>query len=155
MAQHRIPRHAGDAKSRVQRIQSDSDSRHQHRRHIHPKCHLFHPATMRQLMSRKSEVYHPDMCIYIRLFPVLNFSILMHMPRIASAIKILIQICWLIKKHPLVSTLSAAWSCSWHPFCRQQQLIARTWKWRWALIEWNGIFQCIIFYNQWTLDSIF
>ena len=75
----------------------------------HPNRHLFHPVTMTQLITPKSKMCHPDMCISIPLFPVLNFSILMQMPRIASVLKILIQICWLKKEHPLVSTLSAAW----------------------------------------------
>jgi hypothetical protein len=34
---------------------------------------------------------------------------LMYMPRIASTIQIVIQICWLMKEHPLASTLSTVW----------------------------------------------
>jgi len=134
MAQNRIPRHTGDTKAWVHLHQSVSDSWHQNRCHIHLKCHFFHLVTLRQITYPKSKVCHPDICIYILLFPVLNVQILMHMPKIASVIKILIQICWLMKGHPQVSPLSAAWYCSWHQFCRQQQLIEQTWQRRLALI---------------------
>ena len=147
MAQHRIPRHSGGAKARMNLHRSDSDSRHQNRRHIRPEHCLCHLVTMTELTCPKLKVWHPDMCISILLFPARNFSIMMYMPRIASAIKILIQICWLIKEHPLVCTLSAVWYCSWHPFCRWQQPIEGTWQWRWALIEWNRFLECIIIYN--------
>ena len=82
-------------KGTLQLHQNHSESRHQNRRHIYPKCHLFHPVTMRRRTYPKSKVCHPDMCIYILilLFPVCNLSILMHMPKIASVIKIIIQIC--------------------------------------------------------------
>jgi len=73
------------------------------------ECHLRQPVTMRQHNGPKSKVCHPNMGIYILLFPVLNVSILIHMPWIASPIKIFHQICWLMKEHPLVSTLSAMW----------------------------------------------
>jgi len=43
------------------------------------------------------------------LFPAFNFAIMIYLPRIASMMKILFQICGMMKKHPLVSTLSAAW----------------------------------------------
>jgi len=105
----RIPRHGGDAKLRVHLRPSDSDRLHQNWRRIYVKRHLFHLVTMRQLTYPKSKVCHPDICIYILLLSVLNFEILMHTPRITSVIKILIQICWLMMEHPLVSTLSAAW----------------------------------------------
>ena len=109
MAQQRICRHTGGAKAWVHLDPSDSDSRHMTRRHIHPKCHLCHPVTLRELTLPKSKVYHPDMYIHILHFPALNFSIVMHMPRIASTIQIIFQICWLLQEHPLVSTLSAVW----------------------------------------------
>jgi len=99
----------GDVKAQVHLSQSHTDSRHQNRRHSHPKHQLIDLVTMRQLMYPKSNVCHLDMCIYIHLFPVLNFSIMMHMPRIARVIMMSIQICWLMKEHPLVSRLSAAW----------------------------------------------
>jgi len=128
MAQHRVPRHPGDPKAQVHLNRCDLDSRHQNRHDIHPKRHLFHPWTMRQVTHPISKVCHPDMCIYIPLFPVVNFSILIHMPRITSMIKIFIQICRLMKEHPLVSMLAASWQCSWHPVCRRQQPIERTWQ---------------------------
>jgi len=109
IAQHKIPKHAGGAEAWVQLHQSDLDSWHQNWHHIRPERHLGHSVIMRELMYPKSKVCHRDMCIYILLFPVLNFSILMHMPRIASVTMISIQICGLMKEHPLVSTLSAAW----------------------------------------------
>jgi len=86
------------------------------------------------------------MHIHIYLFPVLNFLLLMHLPRIASTIQISIHICWLMKEHPLVSTLSAVWQCSWHPFWRPEQPIERTCKWWQALIERHGILEMIIIY---------
>jgi len=66
-------------------------------------------SAMKNVKVPKSTVCLPDMRIYKLLFPTLIFSILMHMPRIASAIKILFQICGLMREHPLVSTLSAVW----------------------------------------------
>jgi len=151
MAQHRIPRHAGGPKAWVHLPQSNSDSWQQNLRHGHSTRHLFLPVTMRQLIYPKSKVCQPHMCIYILLLPVLKFSIMMHMPPIASVIQILFQICWLLKEHPLVGTLSAVWQRSWHPLCRRQQPIERTWQWRWALIKWNEIVECIIIYNYRTL----
>jgi len=41
----------------------------------------------------KSKVRHPGVCIDILHFKTHNFSMIMHMPRIASPIKILFQIC--------------------------------------------------------------
>jgi len=109
MAQHRIPRNTGGAKAWVTVQESNWESRHQNRRHICLERHQCHLVTMKELTYLNSKVCHPDMCIWILLFPALNFSLLMHMPRIASAIKILIQICWLMGQYPLVSTLSAVW----------------------------------------------
>jgi hypothetical protein len=57
----------------------------------------------------KQTVCHPAMCIYILRFPVLDFSIMIHMPWIASMIKIIFRISWLMMVHPQVSTISAAW----------------------------------------------
>jgi len=51
----------------------------------------------------------PDMHLNILLFPAPNFSIMMHMPRIVSTVKISFQICDLTKEHALVNTPSAAW----------------------------------------------
>jgi len=36
-------------------------------------------------------------------------------------------ICWRMKKYLLVSTLSAAWQCSWHSLCRWEKPIEGTW----------------------------
>jgi len=109
MAPQRIHRPTGGAEDRVHFHPTDTDSRHQNRRHHRLARHLRHPVTMRELYVPKSMIYHLVMCIHIHLFPVLSFSILMHMPRIDSTIQISIQICWLIKEYPLVSTLSAVW----------------------------------------------
>jgi len=147
MAQHRMRRHAADVEAWLHLDPTNSDSRHQNWHHLHPECHLCNPVELSDLMLLKSKVCYPDMCIYILHFPVLNFSILMHMPRITSAIKIWFLICWLMKEHPLVSTPSAVWECSWHPFCRRQQSIERTCKWRRALIKRNRICARIIIYN--------
>jgi len=109
MAQHLIPRHVGSAQVWLHLHQTDSDSRHQNWLHIRPECHLCHPATLWEPMLSTSKVCYPVICIYMLLFPALNFAILMNIPRIVSVIKILIQICWLMKAHPLVCTLSALW----------------------------------------------
>jgi len=104
----------------------------------------FEPVAMSIVVARPNHYttgpLHPDMCIYILLFPTLNFSVLITMPRIESAIKILFQICYLMKQHLLVSTLSAAWKCRCYPFCSQEHTIQRTWKWILAWIETKGIF---------------
>jgi hypothetical protein len=71
----------------------------------------------------------------------------MNMSRVARTILILIRICWVMKKHPLVSTLSAGYECSEQSFCRQEQPIEWTWEWRWPLIERNVILECLIIYN--------
>jgi len=147
MVQRNIPRHAGGTNFGVHLHQTDYGSQHQNWHHVRPERDLCQPVPMRELTLRKSKVFPPDMCIYMLLFPMLNCSILMHMPRIARAIKISIQICWLMKEYPLVSTLPAEWQYSWHPFCRRQQPFERTWQRRRALIEWNGIFECGIIYN--------
>jgi len=100
-AQHRISRHAGCANEWVHLNQNRHDLR--------PEPHLFQLVTIVELKVSKWKVCHPDMCIYILLFPMLNLSVLMHMPRIASVIKISFQSCCLMKEHPLVSTQSAVW----------------------------------------------
>jgi len=56
----------------------------------------------------KSQICPPDMNINMLPLLALNFSIMIHMPRIANMMKILFQICGMMKEHPLVSTLSAA-----------------------------------------------
>jgi hypothetical protein len=88
MALHRIHRQAGEVKAQVHNHQNDKKSRQQNQRHILLKCHRFHPVTMAQRTYPKSKVCHQNMYISILLFQVLKFSILIHMPKIASVIKI-------------------------------------------------------------------
>jgi len=103
----KIHRHAGDAKELVHLRQTDADSWLQSRRHLYPEHHLPRLVTIPELNVPKSAIWRQDMCIHILLLPALNSLLLMHMPRIASTIQILIQICWLMKEHTLVSTQSA------------------------------------------------
>jgi len=98
--QYRIRRHAWGPKELVYLYLNGH--------HLGLERHPRHLVRMTELKILKPMVCHPDMCIYILLFRTLNFSILMHMPRISSTIKVLFQICSLMKDHPLVSTLSAA-----------------------------------------------
>jgi len=79
--------------------------------------------------------------------PNARFSILMCTPKIASTIKISLQMCALMKEHLLVRTLSAVCWCSPHPYCRWAQAIEQTCKSRRALIQRNGIFEFIVIYN--------
>jgi len=102
-------RQAGGTLDLVHLHQTNADSEDQDWCHIYPERHLHHPVATREPMVPKSKVCHLDMCIYWLLFPAMHLSILMHMPRIASMIKILFQICRLMKKHPLDSTLPTAW----------------------------------------------
>jgi len=116
---------------------------HLHQNQCHPpppEHHLRHITTVRELTVPKPKVCHPDMCMYILLFPTLNLSILWHMPSITSAIKISFHIRRLMKEYPLVNTHSAAWYCSWNLCCRREQPFERTQPWRWALIERNRSF---------------
>jgi hypothetical protein len=41
----------------------------------------------------KFKVCHPSVCIYILRCPILNFSTIMHLPKIANMIKISFLIC--------------------------------------------------------------
>ena len=107
MAKQRILRHAGGTRERVHIQQTNAVSWHLNWRHLRPELHLHHLVTMGDPKLPQSKARHPDMCIYILLFPNLNFAILMQRPRMASTIKIIIMICWPMKEHPLVSTLSA------------------------------------------------
>jgi hypothetical protein len=94
---------------------SDAGWQYQIRCHLGPKRHLCldshpcHPVSMVELDVSKSSMCWLDICIHMHILPVLNDLLLIHMPRIANKINILIQICWLMKEHPLVSTLSAVW----------------------------------------------
>jgi len=133
MATQVIHRPAGGTKASVQL--------HHSRQHRGPDHYLRHLITVRELKALKQMVCHPDICIYIFRFPALDFSILIHMPRITCTIKFLFQICWLMKVHPLVGALSAAWWCSWQPFCRREQPFEWKWQRRRELTEGNGIFE--------------
>jgi len=124
---------------------------HQTRRRLCPEQHMRHLGVKMELQVPKSKVCHLDLCIYILLIRMLDFPSLMHIRRVASAIMVWIQICWLMKEHPQVSTPSAAWKCSWNPLCRREQPIKRTWQWRRTLIEMNGIVEYFFLYNQQTL----
>jgi len=79
-----ICRHAGAAMDQVHLYQNWC--------HLCPECHLHHLVPLRELKVPKWKVCHPDVCTYILLFPTLNLSILMHMPRITRAKKIVCQI---------------------------------------------------------------
>jgi len=131
MAQQRIRRHAG---GKMERVYLDPN-----RRLLHPECHLHHLVTLREVKVLKYNVCHPFMWRYILFFTTVSFSNLMHMPRMASSIEILFQICWLMTDRPLVSTLSGVWYCCRHPFCRQTLPFERIWQWRQELWEWNRI----------------
>jgi len=126
-------RHAGRVKEQVHH--------HQNWCHIHQKCQLCHLVPMRELKVPKSKMCHPDMSKYILLFSMLNFWILMHMPKIASKIQIMFQICLRMKKHQLVSTLSRVSECSCNPFYRSEHPIDWSWQGRQTSIEWNRIFE--------------
>jgi hypothetical protein len=82
---------------------------HHNRRHLCLERHLNHLLTVSEVNALNYRVHHLDMCIYILHFTKLNISITIHMPRIASTMKILFQICGLLKGHLLVSTASDAW----------------------------------------------
>jgi len=86
MAQEMIRRRARGAEQPVHH--------HQNRRHLRPEHLLYHQVTLTEMNVMKQKVCHPGVCIYIPRIPTLNFSIIMHMPRIGSAMKILFQICW-------------------------------------------------------------
>ena len=133
MALQRMHRHAGGTKAWVH-LYHDG-------RPLGPESHLHHLMTVRECIAPKQKVCYPDMCIYILHFPALNFSILIHMIRIACAIQILFPRCCLMKVHLQVNTLSAAWYGSWQPFCRWQLPVEWTWQQRRELTEGNGIFE--------------
>ena len=116
IAPDKIPRHAGDANEQVHLRPTDAESRCQSRlqsrRHLSQEYHPPQPVTRLELNVSKSLLFRPDMRIHIHQFHVLNYLPFIDLPRIASTIQIMIQICCLIKEHPLVSTLSAVWQCS-------------------------------------------
>ena len=92
MLQQRIRRHAGGGKELPH---LDQNWRHICLEgHHHPQPHLRHQVTLREMKVMKQKVCHPAVCICILHFQRLNFSIIMHLAWIASAIKLLLQICW-------------------------------------------------------------
>jgi len=109
MALQTISRHARSAKERLHLCLTGTDSWHQTQRNCRLNCHMREPVTIRELKVSQLPISHPDRCIPTLRFPALNFSILMHMARIASTMQISIQICWPMKEHPPVGTPSAVW----------------------------------------------
>jgi len=113
----KICRHAADAKELVylrptdadSRLQSQLQSQLQSRCHLYPENHWPQPVTLPVLNISKSSICRPDMFIHIHLCPVLNHLHSINLPMIASTTHISIQICCLMKEHPLVSILSAVW----------------------------------------------
>jgi len=77
MSQQRICKHAGDTKEQVHFHQTDVDSWHQNRHHIHPERHLCQPVKMKVFNVPETNQYHPEMYIYILRFQKLNYSISM------------------------------------------------------------------------------
>jgi hypothetical protein len=61
-------------------------------RHLRPERHQRHHVTLAEMNVMKSKVCHPGVCIHIFHFQTLDFSIIMHMQRIASTIQIIFQI---------------------------------------------------------------
>jgi len=104
-----IHKHAGDAKEQVHLCATNADGRLQSRRHLCPERHPPQLVTLPERNASEFSICQPDMRIHIHLFPVLNYLLSMYLPRIASTIQISIQICCMMKEHPLVSTLSAVW----------------------------------------------
>jgi hypothetical protein len=92
MVQQRIPRHVEGAK--------EPPHLYQNQRHhcpgpnLCPESHLSHQATLRATKVIKSKVCHSGVYICILHFQTRNLSIIMHLPRIASAIMIVFPICW-------------------------------------------------------------
>jgi len=122
MAAERIPRCAGDAEKQVHLHPSDTDRQHQSWQHLFPKHHLSAerhlrlPVPMPELNIPQSLMCRPEMSIYIQLFPVLNRSLSMHLPRIARTIPIVTQICWqssLLSKHGSDNYHSLKWTGFW------------------------------------------
>jgi len=111
MALQSIRKHAGDAKEQVYLHPTDAESQLQSQlqsqRHFCPEHHKPQPVSLPELNITKSLIGRPDLRIYKHIFPVLNYLLSMHLPRIAWTIQILIQICCLMKEQPVVSTLSA------------------------------------------------
>jgi hypothetical protein len=67
MPQHSISRHAGGAKEQMQLQQTNSDSQHHNKHHVHSELHYCHLVTMRALTIMKSMGCHQGICIYMLL----------------------------------------------------------------------------------------
>jgi len=91
MAQQRIRGHAGGAKELLHLHENWWYLRPEGRLHL--ERDVRHKVTLTDMRVMKWKVCHPCMCIYILRIPTVHFSIIMHMPRIASAIKIIFHIC--------------------------------------------------------------
>ena len=89
MALQRIHRLAGDEKEQLHLHHIDADRRG----HLCLKRHPPQLVTVLELNVPKSSICQPVMRSYIHFFSVLNCLLLMHLPRIASTIQILIQVC--------------------------------------------------------------
>ena len=109
MALQRIHRHTGEAQVQVHLQSTDIHNRLQSRRHLCQPCHPPQLATILEHNVPTWSISRLDILNDIHLIPVLNFPILMHLPRVARIIQILIQIRWLMKEHSLVSMLSVVW----------------------------------------------
>jgi hypothetical protein len=109
IAPETICRHAGDTKELVHLHGTNTDSR------LHSQCILYTKwsppplVTIPEFNYPTSSICQLVIPFHIHLIPELNFSILMHLPRIASTGQILIQMPWLMKEHRLVSTPSVVW----------------------------------------------
>jgi hypothetical protein len=82
LAQQQLHRHAGGAKAQVHL--------HHDRHNLVPERHL------RQLLNKRApyrKVWYPDLCIYILCFPVLEFSIVICMAKIACTRMVIFQMC--------------------------------------------------------------
>jgi len=134
MAPYRIRRHDGDTNDPAHLHPTDADIRLQNRCHLCPRCHPHKLVTIPLCNIPKSSICRPDMRIHIYLFPVLDFLLLKHLPRIASMIQILIQICWLMKEHPLLVHYLLCGNAADFLFRRPELPVERTCKWWWALI---------------------
>jgi len=86
-------RHAGNTQEQVNLHLTDTDSRLPSGCHRCPECHLPQLVTIPKLNIPKLSIRQLHMHIHIHLYLSLNFLLLMHLPRIASTIQIVIQIC--------------------------------------------------------------